>query len=148
MMDQLLDQIHQLEHVMRKGFREAEVLSVNSKLLCEEVMEQHSEWLKLPKRQKFSNDYKKHRELYIVSRLCKNLDLKKCLLASGQEPADVVLEYNGNSYDIQVTECRDDGPRPGEYQPMIGNLDLTSKIKATNQDHLFVPKESYIPRVE
>ena len=67
---------------------------MNSKLSCEKVMEQHSEWLKLSKRQAFSNHYKNYRELYIVSRLCKNLDLKKCLLASGQEPADVVLEYN------------------------------------------------------
>lgn len=148
MMELPLNQIHQ------------QVYAMSRPLSCKDVFEKHFEWLKLPMKEAFSNYYKEHRELYIVSKLCRVLGLKKCFVAVGLEPADVILEHNGSSYDIQVTECRNEGPRdmPTDITcrrlengwisyEVLGNMDLTKPIEKEIQkkvDKKYINAESLL----
>jgi hypothetical protein len=83
----------------------------SQKFSLEEVLGNHESWKSLSDNEAFSNDHKPHRERWCVAILCKKLGINDCEISTGTEPADVYLVTNGRQSQIQVVECRNEGPR-------------------------------------
>ena len=84
----------------------------------------------IPKEKIWSNAYKKHREIWVLSRFLALEHPKADILTVCDEPADLVAIHHEEAALIQITESKDNKKR-GDGYPMtiVGLRDFTPNLK-------------------